>query len=1341
MQARKPAFLNPATPLAGLTFISWARTLTLTTIIMPPAFFRSLMTALFLPLLLATAQEPAPLVISEFLSLNRDLDSDEDAESSDWIEIHNPTNAAVNLDGYFLTDTPVLPQRWAFPAVTIPSGGYLQLFASGKDRRELGRQLHTNFALDEKGEYLALHHDSTQVPVAAFAPSFPNQIRNVSYGVSKSDKDRIGYMPAPTPGKPNTTTYEGFVKDTRFSADRGFHSEPFELALTTSTKGAEIRYTMDGSEPAQSHGEIYIEPFIISKSAIVRVMAWKANHVPTNIDTHTYVFASDVKTQITMDQRVTEAPDYADEIDAALGKQLPAMSVVVDQADFFGPNGIHAQPERDGRSTELPISLEYFNPSNPDDRFQVRAGIRLHGGNARTHPKKPFRLYFREEYGPTRLQHPLFDGETVDVFEQLILRSCGHDSWSLANRFGSADADIPPHASFIRDEFLRRTERSMGLVSPAGKFVHLYLNGSYWGIYNLHERPNARFYSDHLGGNAADWDVLHHPELDDEPHTIVNGSDEAWTILQRLAQNQVTDRETYQLFQEYLDLDQYIDALIVRMWSGDYDWCGPIARPITNGIGSINTDVTVFANKNWYVARNSRNESRKFHFHSWDAEMCMGLHMMFNLFQRDVPQQIINFDLSGANDPQSPVSPYAALIGYAPFKRRFADRMQKHLASGGALHPDRAQPRLQAMIELLDQPIIAESARWGNTSTSGRLLTRNDNWRPEVEWLRDEFIVERSEAVRAAFERRGIFPSPTAPTLNTASSVLAPDDKVHFSTELVNSEIYYTIDGSDPAELPSFETLEILSPGAPAIWIVPSDSNGGHRRFVWTAFASFAQPTFWHKGQVGLGYEFGDENFENEFVTDVGQVMNGNNASLYTRINFSIPSQDTLDNMHSILLKIKYDDGFIAHINGLRVASSNAPSFVNSRAKAAQARTDQAALIEESFDITAARPILLLGRNVLAIQGLNSEIDSSDFLLAPRIELRTQTSTGGPSATSQRFTKGISLDESATVKSRVLDQFGNWSALTEAYFSTQPTLKAADVAITEIHYRPLPPTTDAELAITTKRNAFEFIELANLADHTIDLTGATFTQGIRFQFPEILLEVGSRVVVVRNRAAFDSRYGGHPDIHVAGSFARDTKLSDTGETLTFASASGDVLTSFRYNDREPWPEMADGEGASLNFHPSKDATPQNPIHWSASLDPNGTPGSEGFRRYKSWQKRYFTNENALPESDPDHDGLPNLLEYAFGSHPLRPSEKTNFMNFNVDEAGPQFQFLRRPNTTDLNYELEFSKDLATWDLQALNEADILQESNVNDREKVTIRLSADSKFRYARLRAALSLEP
>ena len=118
-----------------------------------PALFFLALAALLLPAGLLHAQS---VVITEFLAENRDGILDEDGESPDWIEIQNQGAAAVDLEGWYLSDDANELQRWRFPRVEILPGDYLLVFASGKDRAEAGSELHTNFRLEGNGEFLGL---------------------------------------------------------------------------------------------------------------------------------------------------------------------------------------------------------------------------------------------------------------------------------------------------------------------------------------------------------------------------------------------------------------------------------------------------------------------------------------------------------------------------------------------------------------------------------------------------------------------------------------------------------------------------------------------------------------------------------------------------------------------------------------------------------------------------------------------------------------------------------------------------------------------------------------------------------------------------------------------------------------------------------------------------------------------------------------------------------------------------------------------------------------------------------------------------------------------------------
>ncbi len=120
-------------------------------------------------------------IISEFLAANSDGLRDADGDSSDWIEIYNPTSASVNLAGWRLTDDPGDLNAWTFPSVEISPFSHLLVYASGKNRATAGQELHTNFRLSSDGEFLGLV-TPTGIFTSQFAPSYPIQATNVSYG-------------------------------------------------------------------------------------------------------------------------------------------------------------------------------------------------------------------------------------------------------------------------------------------------------------------------------------------------------------------------------------------------------------------------------------------------------------------------------------------------------------------------------------------------------------------------------------------------------------------------------------------------------------------------------------------------------------------------------------------------------------------------------------------------------------------------------------------------------------------------------------------------------------------------------------------------------------------------------------------------------------------------------------------------------------------------------------------------------------------------------------------------------------------------------------------------------
>jgi hypothetical protein len=213
----------------------------------------------------------------------------------------------------------------------------------------------------------------------------------------------------------------------------------------------------------------------------------------------------------------------------------------------------------------------------------------------------------------------------------------------------------------------------------------------------------------------------------------------------------------------------------------------------------------------------------------------------------------------------------------------------------------------------------------------------------------------------------------------------------------------------------------------------------------------------------------------------------------------------------------------------------------------------------------------------------------------------------------------------------------DWSALTEAQFLPDVVSATSNhLVIAEFCYRPADPSTPAERALTSDRDAFEYLEILNITGQTVSLRGVRFTAGILFDFPaDALLGGGKRLLLVRHRTAFEARYG--TGLPVAGSY--DGSLANEGEELALVDAGGSDIRRFRYLDRSPWPPAPNRNGYSLVLmRPETAPDHRDPAQWRASVLPGGSPG----------------NSDAVPftgvaTADANGNGQPDLLDHALGT--------------------------------------------------------------------------------------------
>ncbi|MBK1829432.1 lamin tail domain-containing protein [Verrucomicrobiaceae bacterium R5-34] len=1116
-------------------------------------------------------------VITEFMADNESGLADGDGDRSDWIELHNPGSVSASLAGYFLTDDPADLTKWAFPDVTMAPGSYLVVFASGKDPNGPVGELHTHFSLSADGEYLALVKPDGSSIATEFSPTYDEQRGDISFGYSDSAAME-GYFLTPTPGAANGTPMGGFVKDTSFSHDRGFYIASFPLEITTLTDGAQIRYTTDGSKPTASHGQIYTagNPITISQTTVVRAAAFKDQFESTNVDTHTYIFKSDVIADPNMDTAITQDSSYGPQLDAAL-TSIPSISLT-----FSG--------DLDYDEKEVAIEMINFEGGNK----QVDAGMERFGGYNTDYAKRSIRITFRKDYGPGKLEFGLFDNhdwksyQPAEKYDAIELRAGNHD--------------MSLRGAYLSNRYADDSLLDMGQIAPHGRFVHVYINGRYWGQYHLRERWNASMLSEYFGGDKEDYEAINANNSGGNFQTgeAYDGTGEQWEETQTLLDSSTP----FASAKSHLDIINLIDFML--LW--------------TNG--------------------NSESEFR--------AAGSVPLGVPFKFFMKDADGFLRN--PSHSVDHQGPLSAMDELAdeGDPDYEMLLADRIYKHYFNDGALTAAKSIERLQERVDETQLSILTESARWGYRTPS--------SWQSYQDNLINSQLPGQTASMITKFKNAGMYPSIDAPVYNQHGGT-APGEGPTIAVSSSSLKVYYMFGPLDTDPDPYRHSLDPRLPGGginPAATIINYDGTGGvPTNFVQTGDdwsylddgsnqgtawrAKIFNDNTWSSGPSELGYGDGDEATVVGYV-DVDPGSNGIQKNVTTYFRKSDINIADLSQYESFTLNYWYDDAIAIYVNGVEVDRKNLT------ANAPYDEFSSGTVTDNAFgSITLPVSYFTQGNNTIAAEVHQRSYTSTDLSFS----LNMVGNLPG-SGQSGLVSDEIPVTASGWLLSRTYNpNTGAWSALNAAFFAPDPVLAdASNLVISELNYHPADPSGAGELAITADKNDFEFVELKNVSPVPVDMSGVAFTDGIDFTFgPNNIIPAGERMIIVKNQAAFSERYGaalsslrfGTDSI---GNSEFSGSLSNGGEQVVLRDASGGVIHDFAYDDAAPWPSATDGDGFSMVLIAPVIPIPDHNVgsNWAASAQAGGQPGAAS--------PAGFAGD---PYADADGDGVKALIEYALGT--------------------------------------------------------------------------------------------
>ena len=1030
-------------------------------------------------------QAVIPPAINEFLTSNASGLEDQFGATPDWIEIANPNGFDLSLDGYYLTDDASDLVKWRVPAVNVPSNGYLVIFASGDDLTDPSEPVHANFSLSRGGEYLALVDTDGTTILSSFDPAYPGQKENVSYGPEPGG-GTIGYFSPPTPAAANGSSFSGFVEDTKFSIGRGFYTTSQSVAITTATAGATIRYTTDGSLPSVSNGTNYSGPLTVSTTTTLRAMAYKAGLAPTNVDTNTYIFVDDV----------IESPELGGPVTQTMRDSLtavPSLSIVTGSTI----NG----------TSEVATSFELINPDGSPG-FQENCGVKNFGGAFTDFDKKSFRMYFRSQYGASKLKFPLFEGfdrgiAATDTFDQLNIRSGSHDMVS--------------RGFYMSNRFTDDTMLDMGNINPHGRFLHLYINGKYWGVYHTRERWSASTLTEYLDGPKSEYEAINGNwnvgGWADSVAPPYDGDGSAWERIKSLGLS--SNPSNYDNLVPYLDMPHFIDYMIMWMYGNSED------EYRCTGPADVGSGFKWFLNDADGYLRSAGNRTG---------------------FASNTP------GVFGRSAGDGPGSLFSLLYkaGNSDYRTLLADRIHKHYFNDGAMTPAKTVARLDERCDEMDLPFRAEAERWNYRSHSSWTSAKND--------ALNNILPGRTASALSQFESAGFYPSTDAPVYNQHGGSVPSGFNLTMSNG--GGAIYYSTDGSDP-RLPGgnvdpdaleFEdgqqTETVIAEGSEWSYL----DDGSDQGVAWRSSAF--NDAGWDTGEAILGY--GEANI----VTPIsfGPIPTQKYITTYFRKTVNIA------NVASILsaeIRIKRDDGAVVYLNGDELDRTSMPGGVINYLTPGSTPNDDGAGFHT---LNVPVNMFVEGDNVIAVEVHQSGGSTSDCRFD--FELNVTRPAGANSL--------LSLTENTLVRSRSLNG-GEWSALNEAFFvvGASDPVEPWDIVPAEIHYNP----TGADDA--------EFIELYNHSGHAVNLRGAFFSDGIDFAFPDnrdVLLAPEERVLIVDSHFGIDAEYGiGLP---IEGVY-RGSLDNGGETLILMASDGVTEIFNVTYDGADPWPEEADGDGHSL----------------------------------------------------------------------------------------------------------------------------------------------------------------
>ncbi|MCB9256606.1 MAG: CotH kinase family protein [Chitinophagales bacterium] len=598
----------------------------------------------------------AQVLINEYSAANYsdvDFQTGPGTAYEDWIELYNTSAASVDLSGFYLSDRLNDLTKYQIPGgVSIPANGHLLFLASGLNNFSFGYN-NTNFKLTQtKGNEYVILSNPSGVIVDSIHLNYPNQ-ENHSRGRTSDGASTWAVFDNPSNGASNTGAKTKYANPVLFSLNPGFYSGAQSLSLSTTEPNSTIRYTTNGSEPTGA-STAYSGPINISSTTVIRARAFSSNNLvlPSHIETNTYFINV----------------NHATKTISVCGNTL---------ANLFN-----------GNQNDYKGSLELFET---DGSFLTEATgeFNKHGNDSWSYDQRGVDFIARDQFGINfALEDEIFDTKNRDEFQRVILKCGASDNYPFEN--GGAH---------IRDAYINEMSQlgDLRLDERSNEFAVVYLNGNYWGVYDIREKTDDNDFTSYY----YDQDVPYIQYLKTwggtwEEYGAPNAQNDWDNLVNFINANNMTIPANYAYVDSLYNTGSLIDYFILNSFVVCSDWLN--------------------WNTGWWRGLDPNGDKKKWRYTLWDMDATFGHYINYT----GIPNQSANADPC---DPESLGDPGGQ--GHVPIWNKlltndefFSDYINRYAElSSSVFSCDSMHNLLDRMVAEIQPEMPAHIARWGGTMT------------------------------------------------------------------------------------------------------------------------------------------------------------------------------------------------------------------------------------------------------------------------------------------------------------------------------------------------------------------------------------------------------------------------------------------------------------------------------------------------------------------------------------------------------------------------------------------------------------------------------------------------